>query len=567
MKTLTLMPDNIKITAREGQTLLSALGAAGLDVDGSCGGRGVCGKCLAIVAESGVSGAAGGRREVLACQYEIASDLKVWLKSKNDRGGRKACVSLPPGFAAEPALQAACRAARRPLGVAVDLGTTTIVAMLWDIVEAELLGAKGINNPQGAYGADVISRINFTMQAPENLKILQGLTAAGINEAVSSLLAASGRCEDEIGRFAVVGNTTMSHIFSGTDPRSLAVLPFAPVFTAGREFRAEELGLRPAEARVMLLPNAASHVGSDITAGMLACGFMGGGQTDEGKAGQADADERNGQAGAGVAAGAGPALYIDVGTNGEIALRDGRSLLVCSTAAGPAFEGSRISCGMRAGTGAIEGARMTKNGLKLRVIGEEEGATPVGICGSGIIDLVSELLNAGQLSSKGKLLSAGGEKFFTVISGEERGGGGEVAGTKDGSAAAGVRPAAAGEIRLTQKDVREVQLAKGAIAAGAKILLQKRGLSAADLEAVYVAGAFGSHINLQNAVNIGLLPRVEQTKLVSVGNAAGQGASMALLSDEFIEKTEESRRTAEHVELSTQPDFLQIYAECMNFDQ
>lgn len=562
MKILTLMPDDIKITAREGQTLLSALGAAGLDVDGSCGGRGVCGKCLATVEETGVSGAAGGpaagrgsaaapgapggRREVLACQYEITSDLKVWLKNKNDRGGRKADVSLPPGFAADPALQAACRAARRPLGVAVDLGTTTIVAMLWDVVEAELLGAKGINNPQGAYGADVISRINFTMQAPENLKILQGLAVAGINEAVSSLLAASGRREDEIGRFAVVGNTTMSHIFSGTDPRSLAVLPFAPVFTAGREFRAEELGLRPAGARVVLLPNVAGHVGSDITAGMLACGFVGGGQMDEEKAGPAGADEKNGRAGADAAAGgAGPALYIDVGTNGEIALRDGRSLLVCSTAAGPAFEGSRISCGMRAGTGAIEGARMTENGLKLNVIGEEEGAAPVGICGSGIIDLVSELLNAGLLSSKGKLLSAGGEKFFTVWSGEETG----------------------GEIRLTQKDVREVQLAKGAIAAGAKILLQKRGLSAADLEAVYIAGAFGSHINLQNAVNIGLLPRVEKTKLVSAGNAAGQGASMALLSDEFIGKAEEIRRTAAHMELSTQPDFLQIYAECMNFDQ
>lgn len=539
MKNVVIMPQNLKIQAQEGRTLLEIASDMDLDIDGSCGGKGTCGKCRVTVDEG------NGPQEVLACRFRVQQDLTVWIDRKNDRTDRKTSVRLPETFAPDTVLQQKCIREGRPLGAAVDIGTTTMVVMLWDIAEARLLGAEGLNNPQGVYGADVISRITFADESLENLKILQEKAVSAINRAVLHLAEEAGRSVGEILRYAVVGNTTMSHLFTGTDPRSLAVLPFEPVFTEGKRFAGSQVGLVPPDTQVNLLPNIAGHVGSDITAGMVACSFL---ENDKDGKSASDIDGKRG-----------PRLYIDIGTNGEIGLINGKRLTVCSAAAGPAFEGSRISCGMRAGTGAIEKARMTSAGMEIAVIG---AADPLGVCGSGLIDIVCELLHSGVVDKKGRLLSGdelrqkgmpesicaltggeGKEKYFTIWKGQK--------GEQD--------------IRITQNDIREVQLAKGAIAAGIEILLRGENLSADDLEEVYIAGAFGSYIDLEKAMGIGLLPEIDAGKFKSIGNAAGTGASMALMSDKAIEAAEDVRKAAQHVELSVQPDFLEIYSRCMRF--
>lgn len=509
MKTVTIMPEKLNIPVEEGASLLQAAAMADIDIDGSCGGRGVCGKCRVRVDDG------GGPREVLACTYKVTTDVTVWPEKRNDHTHRKSQVRLPEWFTPDRKLAERHRRSGRPLGAAVDIGTTTMVIMLLDIAEGKLLGVKSANNPQGVYGADVISRITFADEDPQNIIILRDKAVGCINDALSGLLAEAGRRSEEIGRFAVVGNTTMSHLFTGTDPRSLAVLPFEPVFTEGRSFAAGDIGLKPAEAQVNLLPNIAGHVGSDITAGMLTCDFLKDG---------------------------GPNLYVDIGTNGEIGLFCGGELTVCSTAAGPAFEGSRISCGMRAGTGAIEKAVLTEEGMDITVIG---GSEPTGICGSGIIDVVYELIRGGYINEKGRLISEGEgrERFFTIWHGRE--------GRRD--------------IAVTQNDIREIQLAKGAIAAGIEILLARAGITARDLKAIYIAGAFGSYIDLKKAMGIGLIPETDPDVPRSIGNAAGTGACMGLLSDSFLQEAGNVRKNARHVELSTDPGFMQTYSACMRF--
>ena len=536
MKNIVIMPENLKIQAQEGKTILEIAQDFDLDIDGSCGGKGTCGKCRVNIDEG------NGLQEVLACQFRLQRDLTIWPCRKNDRTDRKTSVRLPEDFRPDPQLLSRCAETGKPLGVAVDIGTTTVVVMLWDIAQTRLLGAEGLNNPQGVYGADVISRISFAGESPQNLKLLQDKMISAINGAVSRLVEKTGHRLQEISRFTVAGNTTMSHLFTGTDPRSLAVLPFEPVFTESRRFAASEVGLVPPDAQVNLLPNIAGHIGSDITAGMVSCGFL---------------EEEDDSMAAG--AGCKPKLYIDIGTNGEIGLINGKSLTVCSAAAGPAFEGSRVSCGMRAGTGAIERAKMTETGMEVAVIG---GGAPLGVCGSGLIDIVCEMLHSGIIDKKGRLASReelrsrglpqricemtggeGREKYFTIWKSH---GGGQ-------------------DIRITQNDIREVQLAKGAIAAGIEILLKGEGLCAGDLEKIYIAGAFGNYIDLGKAMAIGLLPEADMGRLKSIGNAAGTGACMALLNDETIEKMEKVRKTADHVELSAQPEFLEIFSRCMRF--
>jgi uncharacterized 2Fe-2S/4Fe-4S cluster protein (DUF4445 family) len=602
---MTFMPQNLEYEAAEGQTILEAATEAGVSIDGNCGGRGTCGKCKVKILRNTPAEAADPNGKLteeekaagirLACLHQVTEGMVVEIPESMTTAERKRrMIKLPEGFVPQPSvtkhhlkveatsLKASesdedriCKALgmeklefpvetirklpaaleendeitvtvrdsvvidvekgdteAENYGIAVDIGTTTVVVMLWDLATAEAAGVEAFANPQGAYGADVISRITFAMESAENLKKLNGLIVDSINAAAAKLAREAGVAREHIYSATVVGNTTMSHIFAGVDPSQLSMAPFSPVFEAAIEGSAGKFGIdiNPA-ASVYVGANIAGHVGSDITAGIVTTDIM-------------DCDKGH--------------LFIDIGTNGEIVMSGNGKAAACSTAAGPAFEGSSIRYGMRAAAGAIEKVHIDDE-VRIAVIGE---VTPVGICGSGIIDAVGELVRTGIVDKTGRLL--GPEKLRQKGISEEvishvtenggvydfvlyRGGEGER------------------DILITQKDVREVQLAKAAIAAGISILMKNIGISVETLEKVSIAGAFGNYITTSSAIDTGLLPKVAPEKIQSLGNSAGIGASMILLSQKVRRESEASARSVAHIQLATESDFQDQYMMAMRF--
>ncbi len=324
----------------------------------------------------------------------------------------------------------------------------------------------------------------------------------------------------------------MSHLLLGIDPFGLAMVPFTPGFTGPVEILASKLGLKiNNNAKVTVLPNIAGHVGSDIVAVMLASNIK-------------ELDGAN--------------LAIDIGTNGEIVLAYNGEILACSTAAGPAFEGASISQGMRATKGAIEGVKIKEDEVELLVI---DNAIPIGICGSGLIECVAEMLNLGIISENGRLLTREDAKqkgYSKEIYDRLRKG-------NNGNEFVLYWGKDSKDITLTQKDVREVQLAKAAIAAGIKILMNELGIVSSDLNNIFLAGAFGNYIDKESAIRIGLLPDVPKEKVVSIGNAAGVGVSMALLSESALEHAFSLAKYSKHIELAANPNFQDIYLGEMYF--
>ncbi len=325
----------------------------------------------------------------------------------------------------------------------------------------------------------------------------------------------------------------MSHIFLGVNPAQLAVSPFTPVFTEGLSARCEELALTGhKDAQVHVAGNIAGHVGSDITAGIITNDLM---ACDKGH------------------------LFIDIGTNGEIVLTGNGRAVACSTAAGPAFEGSSIKQGMRAARGAIERVDILKDRVEIAVIGDAE---PIGICGSGIIDAVGELIRTGIVDKSGRLLGREklakkgiSENILKHIKEDDKSNDFVLYFSKDGKS----------DVVITQKDVREVQLAKAAISAGITIMMKEIGITKDTLEKISIAGAFGNYIRNTSAINIGLLPKIAEEKIYSLGNSAGIGASMILLSERSKEEAEVAARRIEHIELAARSDFQDQYMMAMMF--
>ena len=562
---ITFIPQNIKYHANLGENLLSVAALAGVFVDGTCGGKGICGKCKVKVLSGDLEPI--GSHEIgfltetevlnryrLACKIFIESDMDIELPITNHATYRKTKLNyLPDDFLSE---------VKEKYGIAYDIGTTTVVAMLWDLKTGELLETVAQTNPQSIYGADVISRINFCGEKPENLMQIQKKIIDCMNELAVELFEKTKVKEEDISEMTAVGNTTMSHLLLGINPESLARAPFEPAFTGSRSVAASELGLFEGigswDLKLYVLPNIAGHVGSDIVAGILSSRLR---------------ELR------------GTNLSIDIGTNGEIALFHEGKTFVCSTAAGPAFEGASIKHGMRAASGAIESVSYKDGEILLDTIDDKAA---VGICGSGLIDAVALLLETGVIDKKGKMLDKaaaeaanmpanlvkrmrkidGINEFVFAFGGGatwcEAGGGdearrGEAVGEAVGDA--GAPP----DIVITQKDVREVQLAKGAIQAGITCLLNQAGITSKDIDRVILAGAFGNYINKKSALRIGMLPQLPLEKILSVGNAAGSGASMALLSLRERAAASKIAETAIHIELSTEPGFQDEFLKSMYF--
>lgn len=419
------------------------------------------------------------------------------------------------------------------LGVAFDIGTTTVVGMLWDLNVGKQIATCAKTNPQNEFGMDVVSRITYCGERGENFLVLQDRIIGCLNEIIGELCAVTDRSRDEIEAVAICGNTTMSHIVAGFPPMSLLRKPFAPAYTGTLRLRAEELKLEIKKGiPIVILPNIGGHVGGDITAGIVASRIL---------------DEKD------------LTVFIDIGTNGEIVLTDGEKIFACSTAAGPAFEGSAILHGMRAANGAIERVRIEDDGEVLcQTIG---GYAAQGICGSGLIDAIAQMLKVGLISKSGRLLGAEqakedgyapnlierlvereGERRFILLSREN----GE-------------------DIVITQKDIREVQLAKGAVAAGISLMLERAGRTEQEIRKVIVAGAFGNYIDRESAVTIGILPNISLERILTAGNTAGAGVSMTLVSDEELALAERVPDDLEHMDLGTIPTFQKKFLESMSF--
>jgi uncharacterized 2Fe-2S/4Fe-4S cluster protein (DUF4445 family) len=413
----------------------------------------------------------------------------------------------------------------RLFGIAFDLGTTTVVATLLDLSTGTPVAVESALNSQQPFGADVITRISATMMDPGALDRLRELAHETLAELAAAVCKAGDVIPDEVYEVAVAGNATMTHIALGIDPEPLGMAPFIMSTRLYPEVLASDLGIQVhPRGRAVVFPAFGAYVGGDITAGLMASGM--------------DRDPR-------------VRLFIDIGTNCEIVLGNRDWLLATAAPAGPAFEGAAIRCGMRAADGAIEVVTMTPDALELKVIGDGE---PQGLCGSGLVDAVTGLVRVGLLDDSGRFVPAdvalerapslagrltqvGQERVFMLTD----------------------------SIYLSQRDVRELQFAKAAIATGWRILLEEAGLTEADVKQVLLAGSFGSYLSPASAIRIGLVPAVPAQRVVSAGNVAGEGAKMALLSLRERAGGLALLEEVKYVELSDRADFNDRFVDQLAF--
>ena len=582
-----------------GTTLFSAAHWIGLPIDSTCGGRGTCGKCKVQVLQGGAEITAADRKQLrqneveagwrLSCQAKVYEDTTVTVpellrvpKAATmgvnrlvllDPNVRKVYVELTEpdledqrsdverlrdaltaeGFDMKAELRAlrtlpgVLRAAEFKVtavlggdqlvaveagdtrdenyGVAFDLGTTTVVGTLMNLRTGMAEAVRSTLNGQAPFGADVISRISHGMQGDEAKAELREAIQRTMNGVLRELYDAAGVSRDRVYETVVVGNATMLHLLLGIDATPISMMPFTPAFREPLYLPAREVGLdiHPG-GYVQTLPVIGAYVGADIVAGVVATGLA--------------REEKL-------------RVFVDVGTNGEIVLGSVKRVLCTAAPAGPAFEGSQIRCGMRATDGAIEGVTLSDH-IELQVIGGD--IPPKGICGSGLVDTVAQLRLVGLLDAGGKMRSREevpehplSDRLITID---------------------GVRAFLLAEnVYLSQRDVRELQFGKGSIATGIKVLMDVMGVTTADLDEVLLGGSFGSYLNPESAKIIGLVPPVDVDRILSVGNTAGEGAKMSLLSFRERQIAFELPDKIEYVELSGRADFNDSFISVLAFPE
>jgi uncharacterized 2Fe-2S/4Fe-4S cluster protein (DUF4445 family) len=493
---IRLEPLGASFEAPRGVALQDILPEYGVEFP--CGGQAQCKGCR-IKVLSGNIPLTPGQEQILspeecaagwrlACRSTAGNDLTIELAQ-----WEAVILADESTFAFTP---------REGLGIAVDVGTTTLAAQILDLATGNVLAVRTALNAQAKHGADIMSRIGFAV-AGKGLAVLTGLIREEIGRMAEELLRESGRERGTLREIVLVGNTAMHHLFSGIDCTPLSRYPFEPERDGLMTFTSRDLGWTlGATPSIRFLPCLGGFVGSDILAGVIATNLY---RSNE------------------------PVCLIDLGTNGEIVIGAGGRLLCCSTAAGPAFEGARISMGMRAVTGAIAEVQRDGNQIVCRTFGN---GTPRGICGSGLVDAAAVLLDLDRVSFRGRI-AGGGEPIVL-----------------------------AGEVALTQTDIRELQLAKGAIAAGIRILLRELQLEQGDIRTVYLAGAFGNYVKKASAHRIGLLPFSPDT-ITSSGNTALRGAKRMLFDD--ADSVEALAGRIEHISLHAHRDFQDIYVDEMSF--
>lgn len=598
--TIALQPVGRRTEITPGQTLLEAAQNAGVELASLCGGAGMCDSCKIRITKGQASPPTAEEEAAftdaelqagfrLACQSRPLSDISLEIPPESlttpqrlQVEGLEAEIQLdPPVIPVEiqvsppdihdlrsdatrllqavdaqtgkthrlserllPGLSPALRslgwdlrlAVRRSeiiallpkssplLGLAVDAGTTKLAAYLIDLQTGKTLSKSGAMNPQIAYGEDVISRIGYTNTHADGRRVLQTRLVETLNGMLAEMCAQVSAAQEQVVEAVVVGNTAMYHLFAGLAVEQLGAAPYVASVSSQLEVQAEPLGLKIAPGgRVHLPPNIAGYVGADHVAMALATRIW-------------DTEKTS--------------IALDIGTNTEISLAHCGRLLCCSCASGPAFEGAHIGAGMRAAPGAIERVQIEPERLRYQTIGYQ---APVGICGSGILDVVAEMRKAGILDARGSLHSGhpnvreAGKSFELLLADARSSGHGR-------------------DVTVNRRDVNEIQLAKAAIRAGVEILLSEAGITADDIEDFIVAGAFGAYIHIPSAIQVGMFPRLPLERFRQVGNAAGTGARQMLVSLEQRQIAAQISERLEYVELAAHPAFMGIYTKALMLD-
>lgn len=509
-------------------------GIAGIETP--CGGKGTCGKCKVTVTKP-------YHKEVLACQTKICDGMEIIVGGGTITGVgtdmNEAKVSASDEMVVlvdrksdmqeNPVSVYGNHSSNAGTLAACDIGTTTVVCYLIDKETGQIISTRSGANPQRSFGADVLSRIEAAGQgeaaSESGLKIMQTQIVSLLNGWISEMLTECSRASVSV--LSVAGNTVMCHLLMGISPEKLGRAPFMPDEYFGREFNPLDIGIENCQTMI-IFPAVSGFVGGDITAGMMET---------------VNCNELT--------------LYLDIGTNGEMALGKGDRYVCCATAAGPAFEGAQIEMGMPASRGAVDKVWLEGRRIKYSVIGNDR---PVGLCGSGLIDALAILLKAGIIDENGTILS-GQElpilfrSYVFELEAED------AAQSTETSLAVHIAPG----VYITQEDIRKLQLAKGAIAAGIDILFKEYGCKPCDLDILTFAGGFGNYIDKASAAAIGLFPPELLDRAKEVGNAAGNGAVSAALSQEAWESALDISGKMRYIELASYPHFDEIYVEHMNF--
>ncbi len=604
---VTFEPYGTKSEFKKCVLLLDALKSVGLNVRSDCGGRGICGKCRIIVKDSSrISSIVEAEKERLspselrsgyrlACCTSVIHDATILVPEESRVLERKFLIEgTEKPVAVDPAIRKFYAMLKKPtlsdvrsdvrrlidflqdtyglkiatvdyevekllpeilrkadwkvtvsarnnteivsvesgdtseeiFGIAVDIGTSKIVGYLSNLETGKLLSVSSSDNPQVVCGEDVISRLLFASKGEDQLRELQKLAVKGVEVVIEQACKKSACNLEHIYEMMVVGNTAMHHLFLGLQPKYLGTSPYVPVLSEAVDIKARELPvhLNPS-ASIHVLPVIAGFVGADAVADIISTEIYRSSRLS---------------------------LVIDIGTNTELILGNRVKLIACSCASGPAFEGAHIKCGVKAVKGAIEKLQIAPSNYRVRYQ-TVENAKPIGICGSGIIDTVADLLKCRLIDKSGRFSKSSttsrlriknGKKEFVLVSQQE---------------------GAARDIVVTQKDIEQVQLAKAAIYAGCSVLMKKRHVRPHDIENVFLAGAFGNFINIDNAKLIGMLPHISTRKIKFVGNAAGSGGRMALISTKHRQIARLVARKVQYVELGSDKNFEKEFTSAMFF--
>lgn len=599
------LPQNKVVDAAVGSCLMQVARDAFIDIESSCSGKGTCGKCLVQLVDGGadephpeeiqhISGEHLAQGVRLACRSKVTGVADYQVLGVGGKKHRILSEGLMPVFSLNPNIRKQYVELEKPklednlddvsrleralgqrfseklplsllqqipgvlrssgfkatlvlageelvgiepgdttslcYGAAVDIGTTTVVVSLVNLVSGEELAACTMINPQKNHGLDVLSRIQHVREHPGGLDELSRMMRGCLDSLIGEACTDAEVERRNIYEVTVAANSTMMHFFLGVDPSGIGKSPYVPSFSCGVNVAARELGLEIASCgTVYCLPSVSAYIGADIVAGILSAELAG-------------KDER--------------ALFIDIGTNGEIAFSSKEKICACSCAAGPALEGMNISCGMRAANGAIEKVFIDGD-VEVHTIG---GKAALGLCGSGIIDAVAELVKAGVVAPSGRfnklqpgdtppwahrLHSGDGPASFELSAGKK----------------------GYGAISITQKDIRQVQLAKGAILSGILVLLSKLDIGLQDIDRVYIAGAFGFHVRMESFARMGVIPTELLDRVTLIGNSSKSGAILCLLAKEKRAEAARLARNIDYTELSCFPDYDKLFTKCLAFPE
>ena len=596
MANINVLALGLTIEAKKGESLMTALVNSNVFIDNPCNGKGTCGKCKVRILSGDVLEPCATEQSLLteeeleqnirlSCMVTDYSDITIEVIQKENQH-RILTSGFLPNFQFKPAIKSnqvyvekpcldnqrdyenlikeafktdsihwqllsKCHLSHGPMegifhhdqlvdirtsneegnyGLAVDIGTTTVVAALVNLGTGEELATASMINPQKQYGLDVLTRITYAMENPNDAQDkLQYAIVDGINKLIDELCSKSSISKSKLYEVVIAGNTTMLHLLMGVDSSVIGKSPYAPIFVSSKTLLAKEIGIKAGNMTMLYcLPSVSSYIGADIVAGTYVCGLHNTNQTS---------------------------LFIDIGTNGEIVLAHNGRLISCSCAAGPALEGMNISAGMRAQEGAIEELEITPSSIKTKVIGDKNG---IGLCGSGILAVVREMIKTGIVNSKGSMIKLETleekdyRRRYIRLNGKKR----------ELVVANGKVP-----VVVTQSDVRQVQLAKGAILSGFYALLNKVGITMDDLDQVIVAGQFGAHLTSDSLIGTGILPEAVRDKLLYVGNASKTGAYMALMSTDVRQSIEALADRMEYMELGATEGYERLFAKCLLFEK